>query len=97
MAGQTQCIHREFPFIFQQKLPSADFTHAYLCRRRLKRVVVQGDHLEVPEVPVTDRDYCDFIAGEVEPYQRHLCQLCMEAAEGTITEILKLVFKHASS
>lgn len=77
--GKTDTVHTQsISFNFPAEVAFADFIHTYLCRRRLKRVVVQGDHLEVPEVPVTNRDHCDFIAREVEPYQRHLCQLCME-------------------
>lgn len=70
--------HTETPLTSQQKLPVRSRSCAHLCGRRLKWVVIQGDHLEVPEVPVTDRDHCDLIAREVEAYQRHLCQLYVE-------------------
>lgn len=65
--GTGWMTHRGFLLrgLSQSSHPFQQTPRVYLCRRWLQRVVLQGDHLEVPEVPVTHRDRRDFIAWEV--------------------------------
>lgn len=58
--------------------------HTCLRRGRLHRVVVEDNVLQLPEFPVSCRNLCDLIAGEVESDERKICQFCRNAQERLI-------------
>lgn len=67
--------------LFQIQLASRYHPQTHLSGRRLHRVVVEDDVLQLPELPVGCRDLCDLITGEVQSDERQVGQLCEDRRE----------------